>query len=420
VPLPPIANELIPLLTNGIISNGGTKGGANTASSITNLITPILNGFANNPSYNSTRPKAFLNWLIVDEEFKEISSSLHKGVVQVPVIGGAAAKQLLVGLNNLTVRRNGWLYVYLSNESNQNVYFDDLIINHKRGPVVSAQDYYPFGLEIAGLSTKAVGFGGNDNRYKYNGKELQSKEFSDGSGLEWEDYGARMYDPQIGRWHVVDPLADKMRRWSPYNYAFNNPIKFIDPDGMGPDWIVGTDGKKVTHTTNKDGSTTWSKNASEDVKRVGGLMSQTEVGRKVLNAMSNSDIAISVHVDKTTVNNDNGTFTRGKTSYSTNADGKVIAADITIYEATVKAQQEYVTERGEIPVGDKSYNASQLTTDDIVGSVGVHEGTHPTDKGSNKGSAPKSTYDQREIKPNANQQQHLESIISKKEELKSK
>lgn len=95
--------------------------------------------------------------------------------------------------------------------------------------IKQVNSYYPFGMNIKGLTTSGIKAESKHpaNEYLYNGKMFQ-----DELGLDWLDYGARMYDAQIGRWHVMDPLAEVSRRWSPYAYCYNNPMRFIDPDGM--------------------------------------------------------------------------------------------------------------------------------------------------------------------------------------------
>ncbi|MEN4762895.1 RHS repeat-associated core domain-containing protein [Chryseobacterium sp. C39-AII1] len=115
-------------------------------------------------------------------------------------------------------RENRYIYQYQDHLGNTRISFSK---TSEGIQVRDTNNYYPFGLNhIGGSNASAFG---SLYSYKFNSKELQE------TGMY--DFGARMYMPDLGRWGVVDALAEQMRRYSPYNYAFNNPLRFIDPDG---------------------------------------------------------------------------------------------------------------------------------------------------------------------------------------------
>ncbi len=118
----------------------------------------------------------------------------------------------------------------MENLSSQAVWFDDLEIATGALPtalVVQETHYDPWGLELSGIGYVAEASKEHDFKF-------QSKELVGDFGLGWYDFQWRQYDPVLGRFNSVDPLAHHMRRFSPFAFVFNNPLRFTDPDGMKP------------------------------------------------------------------------------------------------------------------------------------------------------------------------------------------
>ncbi len=230
--------------TAGVVVDG-TAYGSSTASFPTSyggLVGKTDNG----------APKAYLNWLVFDRNFVFITGGFKQITTAGKEAGTDVPHERVFNTSPITITQPGYVYIYLSNENLTpvEVYFDDFKVIHTKSPVIQTDEYYPFGLTFNSYQRENT----TTSKYLYNGKEKQ-----DELGLDWFDYGARMYLPEIGRWIVIDPLSEKSRRWSTYTYCYNSPIIFIDPDGMFGDYYsnsgkyLGSDGNndKKIYTADK-------------------------------------------------------------------------------------------------------------------------------------------------------------------------
>ncbi len=224
------------------------------------------------------------------------------------------------------------------------------VVRHD-GAVVESNEYYPYGGLFATKSSVQP--------YNYCSKELDRMH-----GLDLYDSEARWYDSLLGRTSTMDPLAEKYYSLSPYLWCAGNPVKYVDPDGR---WILGNNGKRVSYTKSRG----FSKNAPEDVKKLGKAMAKVAKGESVLLNMINSAHEIKIVINNELLKKDDeGNLIIGVTSpminRKTNDFGSVT---ITIYNKALSSETI-----------KNDYRYQGLTTDEILGANGVHEGTHATNK----------------------------------------
>ena len=249
--------------------------GALSASTVAGIGTnpTNLSNFITNNTGTSTRPKAFLNWILLDEKLQYVAGNADP----VASNGGHKLHQAFFD-SPIPITKNGYLYIFVSNETpNFSVFFDNLAVTHERGQILEETHYYPFGLTMAGISSKAAG-GIENKKQKFQGQELSSGEFSDGSGLEMYEFKWRMDDLQTGRFWQIDPLADDYLHNSPYAFSENKVIVHRELEGLEAEYIFSKAWKEVADNFRSLGRsidravtyvTTWSNTNESDAKKLG-------------------------------------------------------------------------------------------------------------------------------------------------------
>jgi RHS repeat-associated protein len=219
-----LLNTLGQLLSTGSQVGGLVKGNATAVTSQLSGNPGFVN--AVNPGQGGTNtPQAYLTMVFFDERFEPIAEA-DGGVVRQQVAQSVGSGGSTLGLGNIKAPRNGYVLVYVSNSSEQPVYFDNLQVGKVNGNILEENHYYSFGLRISGISSRRFTDqyqGETKNGYLYQGAFA---ELDDDIG--WQDFALRSYDAQIGRFMQMDPFSQFA---SHYTGMGNDPVNMIDPSG---------------------------------------------------------------------------------------------------------------------------------------------------------------------------------------------
>lgn len=211
--------------------------------------TSVINP-APNTSGSNEAPKAYLNILFFDDQFKYDPTSS----IVVKAAYAVNSRQVIdkTFSNAVTANKSGYVYAYFSNESETPVSFDNFMLTHEHGSLREETHYYPFGLVMAGISSKAVNLGGHSNQEK----TFQGQQKDIDLGLDLVLFKWRSHDPQTGRFLQVDPLSDKYQHNSTYAFSENSVINAVELEGLEKIDLNDTGINPEKHK-NKDGTYTF-------------------------------------------------------------------------------------------------------------------------------------------------------------------